>query len=148
MKTCTFKTKFYLQARENLNSLKQERDQTRNTIDKMRRESGLLAEPDLLRDMESSLIELKAIKTELECLKADNKIKTQQIRNIRKNIELISEEMVRSKTQVLVEKKKSNPKVMRGRPSILKPTLPPDAFQHLLGKRPKKLQQKSSMFML
>lgn len=102
------------------------------SIEKIRMESGLLAEPELLRDMENSMKELMDTKTELEQLKTDNKEKAQHIRNIRKNIEIRSEEIIKTKTsKTTVDKTKSKPKIMRGRPSIFKPTLPTDAYDYL-----------------
>lgn len=115
----------------------------------MRIESGLLAEPELLRDMESSMAELEATKTELEHLTIDNKFKGQQIRNIRKNIELMSEELTKKKShRSLPEKKKSKPQLMKGRPSIFKPTLPLDAFDHLRDHKVTKKNVTRSLFKL
>lgn len=102
------------------------------SIEKIRMESGLLAEPELLRDMENSMKELTNTKAELEHLKADNKEKAQNTRNIRKNIEIRSEEMVKAKlSKMTMDKTKKKPKIMRGRPSIFKPTLPIDAYDYL-----------------
>lgn len=112
--------------------MKQERDQTRITIDKIRMESGLLAEPELLRDMESSMSELHAIKTELEHLKRDHKTKAQHIRNIRKHIEITSEELIKTRiSKMNIDKKKTKPTLMKGRPSIFQPTIASSAFDHL-----------------
>lgn len=110
-------------------------------------ESGLLAEPTLLRDMESSMQELANIKTELEQLKKDNKIKGQHIRNIRKNIEMTSE-LTKSGHKVTIVRKKNRPQVMRGRPSILKPTLPTHAYDHLRDKQTDRKSQFRSIFKL
>lgn len=95
-------------------------------------ESGLLAEPELLRDMESSMTELHAIKRELEHLKREHKIKAQHIRNIRKHIEITSEELIKTKASKMISiKRKSKPEIMKGRPSIFKPTIPSTAYDHL-----------------
>lgn len=137
------------QARENLNALKMERDQTRIAINKLRIESGLLAEPTLLRDMESSLKELADIKTELEQLKTDNKVKAQHIRNIRKNIEMTSEELTKTRnTKLTIERKRLKPRIIRGRPSIFKPTLPADAYDHLRDRKISKVLPARSLFRL
>lgn len=102
------------------------------TIDKIRMESGLLAEPELLRDMESSMIELNAIKKELQHLSTDHKLKAQHIRNIRKHIEITSEELIKAKASKIAPiKKKIKSRVMKGRPSIFKPIIPLKAFEYL-----------------
>lgn len=112
-------------------------------------ESGLLAEPTLLRDMESSLKELSDITTELEQLKTDNKIKAQHIRNIRKNIEMTSEELTKTRsTKMIIAKKKRKPRVMTGRPSIFKPILPNEAYDHLRDKKINKTPPIRSLFKL
>lgn len=102
-------------------------------------ESGLLAEPELLRDMESSMIELNAIKSELEHLKGDHKTKAQHIRNIRKHIEITSEELIKRKnSKTNSVKKKLKSKVIKGRPSIFQPIIPVNALDHLREAKRKK----------
>lgn len=119
-----------------LNGAKQSRDQTRMTIEKIRLESGLLAEPQLLRDMETSMKELAIIKVELENLKSDNKIKGQQIRNIRKNIEMFSAIASKIKNHKMVAtNQKCKAKVTKGRSNIFQPLLPYEALNHLRDKK-------------
>lgn len=88
----------------------------------MRQESGLLAEPALLRDMEISLQELTVVKTELEYLKEDNKLRAQQIRHIRKNIEYSADTIVKTRSgRITIVKKRSTPKVRKGKPNLSTP---------------------------
>lgn len=98
---------------------------------KLRDESGLLTESELLRDMEVSMRQLKSMSEELESLKEEHKIKAQQIRNIRKNIEFPPEGLIKKTQKIVSDKIAHGRHLYKGRPSIHKPTLPEDAFKHL-----------------
>ncbi|KAJ8984068.1 hypothetical protein NQ317_006566 [Molorchus minor] len=123
----------HTQVRGQLTGYKQQRDYYRNTANKLRNESGLLTEMELLRDMEDSMEELNLVTEELDNLKQENKIKAQQIRNIRKNIELSTEVLAKYKSthKNLCEKPPTQPQLYRGRPSLFKPILPDDIFNDL-----------------
>lgn len=115
-------------------------------INKLRNESGLLTEPNLLRDMEDSMKELKLAAKQLEDLKQENQLKTQQLRNIRKNIEHLSEEPARKKkpekhgTTLNATQKGTGPILHKGRPSIAEPKISTKSFTDLRG--PAKSKQK------
>ncbi|XP_019870905.2 coiled-coil domain-containing protein 96 [Aethina tumida] len=81
-----------MQRREILNSMKQRRDRIRFATNNLINESNLLTERDLLADMERSGDELLERKAQLESLTAEIKVKKEQVRNIRKHIENITEE--------------------------------------------------------
>lgn len=117
--------------RGNLNKLKQQRDHYRNMKNKLRDESGLLVESELLRDMEISMEQLKSMTKELESLKEEHKIKAQQIRNIRKNIEYLPERFTKKPQKLVSDKIPHGKRLYKGRPSLHQPTLPEDAFNHL-----------------
>ncbi|XP_074025645.1 uncharacterized protein [Leptinotarsa decemlineata] len=128
-----------LQVRAQLNGAKQERDHYRLMTNKLREESGLLTEPELLRDMESSMKELKTLSVELENLKEENTKKAQQIRNIRRNLEFTADDTGLRKKSIkeIVPKSVSKQHLYKGRPSLCMPTLPHDAFDYLKDFRPK-----------
>ncbi|KAJ8916720.1 hypothetical protein NQ315_013924 [Exocentrus adspersus] len=117
--------------RGELNRLKQQRDTYRNMTNKLRDESGLLTQSELLRDMEVSMAELKTLTEELELLKEEHKIKAQQIRNIRKNIEFPPEGLIKKAHKVVSAKTPHRKRLFRGRPSLHTPILPENAFDHL-----------------
>lgn len=72
--------------------MKQRRDRIRFATNNLINESNLLTERDLLADMERSGDELLERKAQLESLTAEIKVKKEQVRNIRKHIENITEE--------------------------------------------------------
>nr|CAH7741378.1 unnamed protein product [Callosobruchus chinensis] len=122
-----------MQCRERLNDMKQQRDYYRNQTMKLKDESGLLLQPDLLRDMEDSIGELDRAKRFLENLQNQSKTITKQIRNIRKNMEY-SEMIGRKSIQSNVDKSSSLSQKKGKRSSHTSgahPILPEDAFDHL-----------------
>lgn len=115
---------------------------------KLRDESGLLVESELLRDMELSKKQLESMIEELENLKKEHKTKAQQIRNIRKNIEYPPERIAKKPQKDVSDKKTHDKHLYKGRPSLHEPVLPEDAFKHLRNFRRKprfyKKKRKSS----
>lgn len=88
---------------------------------KLKEESGLLTKPKLLQDMETSMTEVKLYDKTLEKVKNEYNQKTQQIRNLRKNI---AYEMVMSKKHHREKrKKKTTAKYYKVRPTLIVPKL-------------------------
>ncbi|CAH1176082.1 unnamed protein product [Phaedon cochleariae] len=125
------------QVRAQLNGVKQERDYYRSMTNNLRNDSGLLTQPELLRDMESSMEEFKTIYAELENLKKENKEKTQHIRNIRKNMEFSADLGTHKSFKNVLSKPLAKPLLYKGRPSLCKPTVPEEAFEYLKDFKPK-----------
>ncbi|XP_045476260.1 coiled-coil domain-containing protein 96-like isoform X2 [Harmonia axyridis] len=122
----------YIEIRERLNFYKTERDVIRNKTMKLKAESGLLTKPNLLQDMETSMKEVKLYEKTLEKVKNEYNKKTQQIRNLRKNI---AYEMVMSKKQPRErKKKKTTAKFYGGRPTLIVPRLPKTFIDRLEAK--------------
>lgn len=99
---------------------------------KLKAESGLLTKPKLLQDMETSMQEVTLYEKTLEKVKNEYNLKTQQIRNLRKNI---AYEMVMSKKQHRERKKKKTPpKFFKVRPTLIVPKLPKNFLDRLAAK--------------
>ncbi|KAL3272862.1 hypothetical protein HHI36_014323 [Cryptolaemus montrouzieri] len=118
----------YIEIRERLNFYKTERDIIRNKTMKLKAESGLLTKPKLLFDMETSMEELKVYEKHLERVKEEYMLKTQQIRNLRKNI---AYEMLMNKKQHKEKKQVPVAKFFPIRPSLFMPKIPKDVFDKL-----------------
>ncbi|XP_044759681.1 coiled-coil domain-containing protein 96-like isoform X2 [Coccinella septempunctata] len=126
----------YIEIRERLNFYKTERDVIRNKTMKLKEESGLLTKPKLLQDMETSMQEATLYEKTLEKVKQEYNEKTQQIRNLRKNI---AYEMVMSKKQHRERKKKMPPaKFFKVRPTLIVPKLPESFLDKLASTSKKK----------
>lgn len=80
-----------MQARDQLLALKKERDECRDAVNKMKQESGLLCLPNLLKDMDQAMTEVKVIAVKVENYRNDYEEKSRKVRALRKNMELIIE---------------------------------------------------------
>jgi hypothetical protein len=75
--------------------LKRERDALRRDIKELRLEYGLLTHPKMLRDMESAIGEIDAIKSDIEYLEAGYREKSKQIIAVRRNMEHFQQKKLR-----------------------------------------------------
>lgn len=82
------------------------------------------------RDMEASMEELSHTKQELDQLKEENKVKTVQIRNIRKNIDFAAgSDLMLKKSKLNLSEKSSKSSKPKSRPFT--PVIPENAFDYL-----------------
>ncbi|XP_044252298.1 uncharacterized protein LOC123003547 [Tribolium madens] len=88
-------------AREQLGYLKRERDKFRDEIKRMRLEFGLLTNPKLLRDMESSIKEINILKDNIEKTKDRYLEKSKQTVAVRKNMERYVADRKREESRIL-----------------------------------------------
>ncbi|GJQ72211.1 hypothetical protein Trydic_g3302 [Trypoxylus dichotomus] len=103
--------------REKVNSLKKERDNLRCHIVKLQEDSGLLTKPKLLLDMQDTLEQIEACKSEIQRINATYSQKAKALEAIKRNIE--EEKEYFHPERKVVHK----PKVWKGKRRLIYPEL-------------------------
>lgn len=88
-----------------LNKIKCERDNLRSMLVEMKNESGFLAHPELLRDLQDSKEEHERLKKEFEDLKMECNTIIRQLRNARKFLETFNENQTKRRMTKRLTKK-------------------------------------------
>lgn len=141
--------------RTNLGTLKQDKDSYRKMSTRLQEESGLLTQPDLLRDMEKTQKEVEDAKAELTKYKNYTIQRTKCVKILRHNIKILTEEINKGKsllgvrsdireTQIIKKNSdsfsfpslKPTTSIYKKRPTLYTPTIKPNAFDHVIRIRP------------
>lgn len=88
-----------------LNKIKCDRDNLRSMLVEMKNESGFLAHPELLRDLQDSKEEHERLKKEFEDLKMECNTIIRQLRNARKFLETFNENQTKRRMTKRLTKK-------------------------------------------
>lgn len=141
--------------RTRLGSIKQDKDSYRKMSTKLKDESGLLTQPQLLRDMEKTQKEVEDAEAELTKYKKYTIKKANCVKKLRHNMEILREEINEEKSSLglrndiketeIIKKdsdsfsfpsSKSTASIYKKRPTLYIPTIKPNAFGQVLRIRP------------
>lgn len=152
LNTINFKMR---KSRTILGTLRQAKGSYRKMSTKLKKESGLLTQPDLLRDMEKTQKEVEDAEVELTKCKNDTVIRANCVKKLRRNIAILTKEINeeksllsvrndRKETQIIkkdsdsfsLRSSKPTARIYKKRPTLYMPTIKPNAFDHIIKIRP------------